>query len=63
MIIPKNMIFGVFTIIDQIILGIPLKREVRYKKGKLFYKTPNLRLLAIIKNFDFDSQKTSYGHL
>ena len=62
LIIPKKGIFGVFTIINQIHLEIPLLREVTLKKRKLILESPNLLLLEKNKIFNFESQRTSYGY-
>ena len=59
MLISKNEIFGVFTIIYQIHLWISLQ----VKKRKNILESPNLLLLEKNKIFIFDTHRTSNGHL
>jgi hypothetical protein len=47
----KNGIFGIYAIIDQILLRIPLLPIVRKIKGKFILESPNPPLTNKIKIF------------
>ena len=61
LIISKNVFFGIYAIIDQIHLRIPLKPRVRKIKEKL--EGPNPLLPNKIKIFILGIHRTSWGHL